>query len=99
MSSVIGYLRGQNHEEQMEQINKYATENDIKITKFYLDINGPGNQINIRNGYQKLLVESDKWDTIIVQSLEILHTDIQNMFAFLTFLLACNKNLLSVQEN
>jgi DNA invertase Pin-like site-specific DNA recombinase len=96
---IVGYLRGQNHEKQAEEINNYAKENNIEITKFYLDANGPGDQISSRLGYKKMLKEHEEWDTVIVQSLEILHTEIRNMFDFLSFLLACNKNIISVQEN
>lgn len=92
---VVGYLRGMDYKDQMKKIQESF---DGEIQKFYLDKDGPGSKISARKSYQKMLEEHSTWDCLIVYSLETLHTDIQNMFDFLAFLLAYKKNLYSISE-
>lgn len=97
---LVGYLRGSDYKEQISTIEKYIEKNlkDLEINKFYLDIEGPGSRVSERQFYQKMIEQAGDWDALIVTSLEILHTDIRNMFDFLAFLLAYNKKLISVKE-
>lgn len=94
----IGYLRG-SAEDQVKTITDYVEGNKLDFIKFYRDPNGVGNKISGRLGYLKLIEEHDTWDTIIVTSLDILHTNMENMFTFLKFCLIYNKNIISVTEN
>ena len=96
---IVGYIRGHDYENQIKEIEKYIEGKDITIKKFYLDKNGPGTRISERSAYQKLLDESNSWETLIIPSLETIHTDIRNMFDFLAFLIAFKKNLISLEEN
>jgi DNA invertase Pin-like site-specific DNA recombinase len=91
---LVGYLRGPKYEEQMEKINKHS-----KPVKFYLDKNGVGSRVSDRKSYLKMLDDYNTWDTLIVSSLEVLHTDIRNIFDFLAFLLAYKKRLICIKEN
>jgi len=98
---VVGYIRGPNYEDQIKDIKEWLSDmfkEKIEIQKFYLDKDGPGSRISPRKSYQKMLEEYSEWDVVVVSALEILHTDIQNMFDFLAFLLAYKKDIYSVRE-
>lgn len=100
---LVGYLRGPNYKDQANEIEEWLKSDDAfgenpDIQKFYLDKDGPGSRISSRKSYQKMLDEHSEWDCLVVSSLETLHTDIQNMFNFLAFLLAYKKTIYSVKE-
>jgi site-specific DNA recombinase len=95
--NTIGYLRG-TADEQIKTISKYIETNKIEFKKFYRDPTGAGNKVSNRPGYLKIIEEHESWDTIIVTSLDILHTNMENMFIFLKFLLVYNKDIISINE-
>lgn len=83
---------------QLERLRNYCKARDWEVTKEYVDDGHSGRSIK-RPAYQRMMVEKDEWDMILVVKMDRIHRNSKNFMEMMDNLRKWGKEFSSMQES
>jgi len=83
---------------QLEKMRAYCKIHDWKIVKEYVDEGQSGRTLK-RKAYQRMMVEMDSWDTLLVLKMDRIHRSSRNFTTMMEELKRRNREFASVMES
>jgi DNA invertase Pin-like site-specific DNA recombinase len=83
---------------QLERLRNFCKAREWEVVKEYIDDGHSGRSIK-RPAYQKMMVEKDKWDMILVVKMDRIHRNSKNFMEMMDNLRKWKKEFSSMQES